>query len=342
MSKAKRIIVKQKSAKPDNSLKRNYVSQADIPSKGFDDTLRIPSAIFENYAGGPIRPLQLAQALDLTLSSSHFRMLCGSSIAYGLTEGGYNAPVIKVTDLAKRIFKPQEEGDDLKAKRECFIKPRVISEFMKKYNSNLIPKEAIALNVLETMGVPQDKTKEVFDTINFEGARLGLIKDIKGRTYIDLAGTDTPVLVATSGDDELPSDENIHSDVSKQHFSAGQILESSNILVDSLRKKRVYVSHGKDTSFVEPIKKLLRFGEMEAIVSVEKQSVSKPVPDKVMADMRGCGAAIIHVDAELKLMDKDAKEHLVLNPNVLIEIGAALALYSRRFILLVKRGITLP
>jgi len=31
-----------------------------------------------------------------------------------------------------------------------------------------------------------------------------------------------------------------------------------------------------------------------------------------------------------------------LNPNVLIEIGAAMAFYGRRFILLVKDGVKLP
>ncbi|MCQ4575487.1 MAG: nucleotide-binding protein, partial [Candidatus Brocadiales bacterium] len=76
--------------------------------------------------------------------------------------------------------------------------------------------------------------------------------------------------------------------------------------------------------------------------SIEKQSVSKPVPDKVMDEMRGCGAAIIHVDAEQTLIDKDANEHSIINPNVLIEIGAAMALYGRRFILLVREGVQLP
>ena len=32
----------------------------------------------------------------------------------------------------------------------------------------------------------------------------------------------------------------------------------------------------------------------------------------------------------------------MLNPNVLIEIGAAMALYGRAFILLVERGVVLP
>ena len=35
-------------------------------------------------------------------------------------------------------------------------------------------------------------------------------------------------------------------------------------------------------------------------------------------------------------------EHTSINPNVLIEIGAAMALYDRRFVLLVKQGVKLP
>jgi predicted nucleotide-binding protein len=77
-------------------------------------------------------------------------------------------------------------------------------------------------------------------------------------------------------------------------------------------------------------------------VADEKQTVSQPVPEKVMGDMRSCGAAIIHVEDEQRLMDKDVKEHIVLNSNVLIEIGAAMALYGQRFILVVKEGIELP
>ena len=78
------------------------------------------------------------------------------------------------------------------------------------------------------------------------------------------------------------------------------------------------------------------------MISVERQSVSRPVPEKVMDDMRRAGAAIIHVDAERIITDKDGNEHALLNPNVLIEIGAAMAFYGRRFILLVRDGVKLP
>jgi predicted nucleotide-binding protein len=61
-----------------------------------------------------------------------------------------------------------------------------------------------------------------------------------------------------------------------------------------------------------------------------------------MDDMRGCSAAIVHVGAERKLIDESGDSHTIINPNVLIEIGAAMALYNRRFVLLVERGVELP
>lgn len=61
-----------------------------------------------------------------------------------------------------------------------------------------------------------------------------------------------------------------------------------------------------------------------------------------MNEMRSCGAAIIHVDDERHITDKDDAEYIVLNDNVFIEIGAAMAIYGERFILIVKEGLKLP
>jgi predicted nucleotide-binding protein len=112
--------------------------------------------------------------------------------------------------------------------------------------------------------------------------------------------------------------------------------------INARAQSRVFVTHGKNTQFVGTIEKLTTFGKLEPVVAVEKQSVAKPVPDKVMDEMRSCGAAIIHVDAETTITDKDGKEHVLLNSNVLIEVRAALALYGRRFILVVREGVQLP
>jgi predicted nucleotide-binding protein len=108
------------------------------------------------------------------------------------------------------------------------------------------------------------------------------------------------------------------------------------------RAKRVFITHGKNKDLIEPIKKLLSLADLEPVVSVQTQTVSQPVPNKVMNDMRSCGAAIIHVDDERHITDNDGAEHIVLNDNVLIEIGAAMAIYGERFILIVKEGLKLP
>ena len=118
--------------------------------------------------------------------------------------------------------------------------------------------------------------------------------------------------------------------------------ELTAAIADDQRRRRVFITHGKNRDLIDPIRKLLEYGELESVISVERTSVSKPVPEKVLDDMRSSGAAIIHVDADRTIVDKDGTEHVLLNPNVLIEIGAAMAFYGRRFILLVREGVKLP
>jgi predicted nucleotide-binding protein len=324
--------------------KRVYVSQEDVPAYPLEEALRIPTAIFENYGKSPTAPMKVAAAMSLAPGGVQFRMLAGSAIAYGLTLGGYNAETISIEPLAKRILTPTQEGDDVKAKREAFLRPRIHREFIEKYNNSPLPKEEIAINVLEEIGVPRDRAVAVFKSILETSEKLGLIQDIKGKKYLFVDASISAV--ETNGDSDKELEEEIPSRFATS--AAPVILPSAKPAngehnsLDTKRAKRVFITHGKNMAFVEPIKKLLQFGELEAVVAVEKQTVSEPVPDKVMNDMRSCGAAIIHVEGELKLLDAAATEHVMLNPNVLIEIGAAMALYGKRFILLVKEGVNLP
>lgn len=335
-----------KDSKPtSNGSKRAYLSQSDVPNNGLSQALRIPKSIFENYGGHASTPLEVAEGIDMTPTSGGFRNLCGASLAFGLTEGGYNAVEISVTSLAERIFKPQEEGDDLRAKREALLRPRIISEFLAKYDGNQLPKVNIAKNVLEKMGVPEARCDDVHDLILTEATELGLIRELKGNRYVQLKGVKPAVdkkEVEAAAD--VPSSKARDVDDDAESGETSPELPAPPIATIPAPKtnNRVFVTHGKNRELVGPIKRLLDFGQMQAVVSVEQQTISKPVPDKVMDDMRSCAAAIIHVDDELRLMDSAASEHVVLNPNVLIEIGAAMGLYGRSFILLVKEGTKLP
>jgi len=326
---------------------RSYVSQSDIPSLSLEKALRVAIAIGDSYGFKPATPLQVAKALEIAPTTSGFKMLTGASIAYGLTTGGYNAATIGITPLGLRIVRPTDEGGDLKAKKEAVLRPRIIREFLQKYDGAPIPKENIACNVLVEMGVPQERAEEVFRLILESAHSVGFLQDIKEKKYVDLSGTTPPTDDGPTNTEiqppahEAPTDP-VHSPGAGA--SAAPALRAPAVSPPTVdgRSRRVFVTHGKNRALIEPIKKLLGFGELDAVVSVQTQTVSQPVPGKVMEEMRSCGAAIIHVEDERHLIDKDGNEHIVLNDNVLIEIGAAMALYGQRFILVVKEGVKLP
>ena len=108
------------------------------------------------------------------------------------------------------------------------------------------------------------------------------------------------------------------------------------------KSNRVFISHGKQLAVVTQMKELLAFGNFEPVVSIERESTAIPVPEKVFEDMRSCGAGVIHVGGEGKHLDGNGIEHSKINDNVLIEIGAAMALYGKKVVLLVENGVTLP
>jgi predicted nucleotide-binding protein len=326
--------------------KRSYISQGEIPSLSLDKALRVATAIGENYGYKPSSPLQVAKALDISPTTGGFKTLTGASIAYGLTNGGYNADSISIAPLGMRIVRPTVDGDDLAAKREALLKPRVIREFLQKYDAAPFPKDAIAQNVLMEMGVPQERTADALKLI-VEGANaVGFLQTIKDRKYVELAGTAAPVVdqeqEEVAEDDEPASRSGMPQPVLVSKPVSPAVAATVAIVITDARAKRVFITHGKNKDLIEPIKKLLSLADLEPVVSVQTQTVSQPVPSKVMGEMRSCGAAIIHVDDERHITDKEGVEHIVLNDNVLIEIGAAMAIYGERFILIVKEGLKLP
>lgn len=103
----------------------------------------------------------------------------------------------------------------------------------------------------------------------------------------------------------------------------------------------IFVTHGKNTKILEQIKRTITSVGLEPVVSVQSETAAKPVPQKVMDDMRKCSAVVIHVGSEAELLDKNGKGWPI-NPNVLIEIGAAIMHCPGRFVLVVENGVELP
>lgn len=329
---AKRDSAKKKISTPE--AKRAYVPQTKIPKMTLAEALTLPQGLNDNFAGKPTAPHQLAMAVDISPTSSNWQDICGASIAYGLTIGGYNASAISLTELGSRIVAPTVEGDDIIAKAEVSLKPDIAKQFFEHYNKAKFPQDKIAKNVLAQMGVPSERLDSVLEILKQNGQFVGIIHQTKTGPFVAI-DTPKPSAVALLSEDES-KDSNTHAE------SEGATSIPATPQTQTRLNQRVFITHGKNKDIVSQLKDLLTFGKFIPVVAEEHETPSKPVPDKVLEDMRSCFAGIIHVASEDDLLDKAGDVHHKINENVLIEIGAALALYGRNFILLVQKGIHLP
>src|SRR5881628_1313952 len=116
------------SAEKQATEKRTYFKQADFPQTTLQQAQKIASVLVDNFAGRDGSPPDIALSIGISPTSSAWPALAESSIAYGLTEGGVNATAIKLTPLGRKLVAPEEEGDDLAARREAIMKPRILKE----------------------------------------------------------------------------------------------------------------------------------------------------------------------------------------------------------------------
>ena len=178
-----------------------------------------------------------------------------------------------------------------------------------------------------------------------QGADLGTLtigrRGMSTRFVFDADSTQAFRDVSTADPQhQLPAEEATDSNEvtgdAEADYDRGEAYDSS------IHGNRVFITHGKNRKILEQVKELVAYGKYEPVVAMEHETAAKPVPKKVMDEMRTCRAAVIHVSAETVLYDEERNEVPRINENVLIEIGAAMALYGSRFVLLVEEGVRLP
>jgi hypothetical protein len=178
---------------------RARLLQEDVPSYSIEQALRVPRAIAEQYAYKPTRPMNVAGAMGMTPTSGPFRSITGAAVAYGLTSGAAQAPEIGITPLGMRIVRPTTEGDDIVARREALLRPKVVGEFLRQYDGAALPTDSIAKNVLQEKGVPAERLDAVLELIVDGAMAVGFVREWGGKRYVDLA-----VSVTDTGEDSAP------------------------------------------------------------------------------------------------------------------------------------------
>jgi hypothetical protein len=104
------------------------------------------------------------------------------------------------------------------------------------------------------------------------------------------------------------------------------------------RSPRVFITCRVSGKMLEQVKELVVFGQLEPIVFRRNEIATAPLLWSLMEQMRGCDTAIVQVDASV--LPREAEPRI--QSDALIEIGAAMALYGRNFVLLVEDQVALP
>lgn len=313
--------------------KRTYIPQSDVPGYTLEEALRVPRALIDNYAGGPVTPLKVASALTMTPTSGTFRGLCGAAIAYGLTLGGYNANEIVVEPLARRIIVPLEEGEDITAKREAALKPRIFGEFIRKYDNSPIPRRDIALNVLNEMGVPRERAESIYTMILDTAGTVGFIREIKNKQYFDLSGI--PVGIKP---DRTEAEEGEEERVTTKF----ETLTDHRPVSEKKLGQGIFIAHGKNKKPLEQLKRILDQFKIPYKLAIEEPKLGRPIGTKVKEIMELCNCAILIFTTDEEFFDKEGKSIWRPSENVVYELGASGYLYGSRIVILKEDGVDFP
>lgn len=306
--------------------------KSDFPKHSLEEAVRVVSSIETANAGQPLPPTDTAIAMNISPGSSAYRVLLSSSFKYGLSMGSYKSDYISVTTLGNSIVAPTSPESRQKAIVQAVLAPETFKSIYEYYKGKKLPEQQYFENaVTREFGVPKAQAAKCYSVFLANMEYAGLLRKASTGDWIS---SETIANKTSTPEPFADESEGMENNEEVAVPTAPPPIDNEN--------RKVFITHGKDQKIVDQIKKLLTFGGFDPVVSEENQTTAKPVPDKVMDDMRACSAAIVHVGAETTLLDSEGKEHQIINQNVLIEIGAAMALYNRRFILLVERGVNLP
>lgn len=325
--------------------KPEHVKQTDFPQYTLQDAMKIAQGLWDNYAGRSAAPHDIALAIDVSPTSSDWRVITGSSVAYGLTEGGYNANQITLTDLGRRLVAPLVEGDDLYARIDAILRPRIMREFYERYDKAKFPKDTIGQNVLAAMGLPRDRAARAFQVLEANGAFAGVIRPTKNGPFLALTSS-PPVNSSQECAVDIDAGENSRN---TEHEGIEVVASESlrtNVAVPVESKRQLFVAHGKNHKPLEELKKILNEFKIPYKVAIDEPNKGRPISNKVATLMNECSAGIFIFTKDEKFLRevKGGEFEEVWRPseNVVYELGAASINWEQKIIIMREEGVNFP
>lgn len=176
---------KSKASKSEtSSAKRKHIQNtAKYPRHSLVKALRIPKAVLDQNAGKECSDREAAGFVGVSYNGP-FKSEIGSAKKYGLIDSP-SAQRLVVTDLAKKILRPQSSGDEVNGLREAVLHAPDIKEVYTHYRGERVPDDKFFNNTLvETYKIPDEKTEE-FKEIFFESLKKAqLLEESNGKQKV--------------------------------------------------------------------------------------------------------------------------------------------------------------
>ncbi len=176
MAAKKRTGKKKKAAK---SRSRKVVANpAKYPRHSLTKALRIPLAIIEQNAGEQCSDSESAGYVGVSYNGP-FKSEIPSAKKYGLLDSPSPESVV-VTELAKKILRPQSSQDEMDGLRQAVLNAPDLSDVYQHYRGENIPDDIFFENALvENFGIPREKVAE-FREILFESLKKAKLVEAAG------------------------------------------------------------------------------------------------------------------------------------------------------------------
>jgi len=267
--------------------------QAKFPRHSVEKVLRIPLAILEQNAGKDCADSDVAKFVGVGFNGP-FKVEISSALKYGFLDRPSHGRV-RVTDLARKILRPQQPSDKIDGLRKAVLNAPDISDVYNHYRGEHLPDRQFFENALvDKFKIPKEKVSEFISVFDDTLQAANLIETKNNKVHV--------------------------LDVSKDATSTGE--------EDTARIKKLSrdVKIGdSDTCFV-----MMPFAAPlgQYYASIYEPAIKKAglKPVRADAEIFGTGKIIDQVWAGINGAKVLVAELTKRNPNVFYELGLAHAL----------------
>jgi predicted nucleotide-binding protein len=320
------------SEKPDveKAEKRKY-AQRPFPIHSLEEALKVARALQDKNAGKPLKPLFVAEAIEIKVGSSNFREITSSSLRYGLTDGSWNSDQISLTDLGRSLTKPKSPEQELKAKQEAVLNIELFKHIYEHYKDAKFPNPDNYLKNLfaSDFGLPAELFDECIKLLIENGKYARIIVDSQGASYVLF--------------EEKPIEQPTTHEGLEVELAPPKLTETKPVppapQVPVINQ--IFVVHGRNTIPLEQLKKILTEFKIPFKIAQEEPNVGRPISQKVADLMRACTSAIVLFTADEEYTDAEGKKVCRPSDNAVYELGAASVLYNNKIVILKEVDVSL-